>query len=130
MSTIGLRNYITVTLKKERLNNEYVVKNSPTVVNVAMVSHIALLNVEVDKFDRVEMELIGNHILFSQIRNDQVETSNIIIITHVQLLAGYVCKKARRIKEIVIGTRLRYPMVRDEAASTNGECNVTPRAIK
>ncbi len=89
-----------------------------------------MLNVEADGVGRVDELLIGNHIRFSHTLNDQVEISNMIIIAQIQLAAGYVCKKARRINETVIGTRLRYPIVRDEAALTNGECNVTLRAIK
>jgi len=71
------------------------------------VNHNELLNVEADEVDRDTEEFIGSHIPFSHARNDQVEISNIIIMAQIQLLAGYVCRKARRINEIVIGTRLR-----------------------
>ena len=97
---------------------------------MTIVSHIALLNVPADAFDRINEASIGNQRLCSHTRNDQVEISNVVIITQIQLPAGYVCKNARSINEIVIGTRFKYPIVRDEAAFTNGECNVTLRAIK
>lgn len=68
---------------------------------------MALLNVEVDEFNRVDGVFIGSHILLSHARNDHVEISSIAVITQTQLPAGYVCKNDRRINEIVIGTRLR-----------------------
>jgi hypothetical protein len=74
---------------------------------VTIVNHIALLTVDIDEVDRVGTEFIGNHMPFSHARNDHVAISSIINMTHDQLPAGYVCRKARRINETVIGTRLR-----------------------
>ena len=72
-----------------------------------MVNHSALLTVDTDDADCVGEELIGSHIPFSHARRDQVVITNIITMTHVQLPAGYVCRKARSMNEIVIGTLLR-----------------------
>lgn len=72
-----------------------------------MVSHTALLNVEVESVGLANVEFIGIHIAVSHTRNAQVAISSVTTMTHVQLPAGYVCNKARRINEMVIGTRLR-----------------------
>jgi hypothetical protein len=95
-----------------------------------MVNHVALMNVDMGAASRDGEELTGIHIPFSHACIDQLATSKVVTITQDQHEAGYVWRKARRMNEIVIGTRFRYPIVRDEAAFTNEECNVTLRAIK
>lgn len=72
-----------------------------------MVSQTALPNDDVDSLGCDEATSLGNHIAASQARNAQVATSSVTTITQDQLPAGYVCNKARRMKEIVIGTRFR-----------------------
>jgi hypothetical protein len=95
-----------------------------------MVSHVALTNVDVDPFGRDLEELIGIHIPFSHACVVQLAMNKVVTITQDQHEAGCAWRKARRMNEIVIGTRFRYPIVRDEAASTNEECSVTARAIR
>jgi len=77
------------------------------VVNVAIVNHTELLNVDADVVDCNGEELIGSLIPFSHACSTQLAISNVVIIAHGQLPAGYVRGKAQRINEMIIGTRLR-----------------------
>ena len=72
-----------------------------------MVNHSASLNVAPEAADLIDEEFVGSQVAFSHTCMDQLVISKIMAMTHDQLITGYVCKKARRINEIVIGTRFR-----------------------
>lgn len=72
-----------------------------------MVYHNASLTVEIGESGLVGEKLIGNQTAFSHARNDHVDMINVTNITHVQLIAGYIVRNARKIKDIVIGTRFK-----------------------